>query len=694
MAPAIQPAERLFRDDQPSRPKAAVGGPAPRATGSRAWRMLRRYPIPLLTAALFLVSAVLWLTGLRALTQWPLLAIIVIGGVPLIWSTLRQVLRAEFGADLIAALAIVGALLLQEYLAGAVIVLMLSGGMALEAFALRRARRSLSALAERAPRFAHVWRGDQLVTLAAEEVAVNMTVVVKPGELIPVDGVVVNGSTSVSEADLTGEPTPVRKEPGSLVMSGSVNQEGIVEVRATRPSADSQYAHIVRLVDAAQQQKAPIHRLADRYGGWFTLVAMVTAATAGIISHNSTIALAVLVVATPCPLILATPIAIMSGINVAAHRGIIVKSGATIEQLGEVDVAIFDKTGTLTLGTPRLVDVVPYAAPQSTADYDAATLLRLAASVEQLSTHVLARAVVEAAKEYGLTLLPAIEFAEVLGKGVRARIPDPGQPPTPIHAPEGSLRALAIGNRTYMRSLAVAVPEDVLADRERRITEGQLVSFIAVVGRVVGLLVFADVPRPELACLSVELKRVGIRQTVLLTGDGPVAAKRIAAVAQVDQVVARCLPEQKVEAIVNLERQGHQVLMVGDGVNDAPALATATVGLALGAQGLTAAAAVADGVLLSNDILQVVAAVRLGRHVMRVARQGIWVGMGLSLVAMAFAALGFLPPVAGAILQEGIDVLVIVNALRAGTVQHSVTPPVAAATTVPKRAETAPMGYV
>jgi heavy metal translocating P-type ATPase len=648
----------------------AAGGPSPDPAAARAWRLLRRYPLPLLTTALLLVSAVLWLVGLRAQTQWPLVAIIVIGGAPLIWSTLRQVLRAEFGVDLIAALAIVGALLLREHLAGAVIVLMLSGGRALEAYALRRARRSLSALAERAPRIAHVWRGDQLITIAAEEVAVGMTVVVKPGELIPVDGVVVDGSTSVSEADLTGEPTPVRKEPGSLVMSGSVNLEGILEVRATKPSADSQYAQIVRLVEAAQRQKAPIHRLADRYGGWFTLVAVVTAGAAGIISGSSTIALAVLVVATPCPLILATPIAIMSGINVAAHRGIIVKSGATIEQLGEVDVAVFDKTGTLTLGTPRLVEVVPAAEPPTTPYYETDTLLQLAASVEQLSAHVLARAVVEAAQERALVLLPAADYAEELGKGVRARLPIQGQAARSSAEADGTLRDLAIGNRTYMRSLSVALPEGLLTDRERRIAEGQIVSFMALDGHVVGLLVFADVPRPELARLTADLKHAGIRQTVLLTGDSPVVAKRIAAVAQVDHVVARCLPEQKVEEIVDLERRGHRVLMVGDGVNDAPALATATVGLAMGAQGLTAAAAVADGVLLSNDILQVVASVRIGRHVMRVARQGIWVGMGLSLVAMGFAALGYLPPVAGAILQEGIDVLVIVNALRAGSVQR------------------------
>jgi cation transport ATPase len=365
---------------------------------------------------------------------------------------------------------------------------------------------------------------------------------------------------------------------------------------------------------------------------------------------------------------LATPIAIMSGINVAAQHGIIVKSGATIEQLGEVDVAVFDKTGTLTLGTPKLVEVVPYtvSANPTRVSYSAETLLQLAASVEQLSAHVLARAVVEAAQEHALVLLPATDYAEVLGKGVRARIPVPQQGTKRTDETDGGRADLAIGNRTYMRALSVELPEAMLAERERRFTEGQMVSFMALDGRVVGLLVFADVPRPELALLSTDLKQAGIKQTVLLTGDGPKVAEHIGAVAQVDRVVAQCLPEHKVAAIGALQQQGRRVLMVGDGVNDAPALATADVGLAMGAQGLTAAASVADAVLLSNDISKVVSAIMLGRHVMRVAVQGIWMGMGLSLIAMVFAAFGFIPPVAGAILQEGIDVLVIVNALRAG----------------------------
>lgn len=657
---------------EPWHPAAGLAG---ESWGTRLWHAAQRYPVPLVALGLLLISGALWLSGHAELAQWALLAIIVIGGMPLLWETSVQMAHGEFGVDLIAILAIGGSVLLREYLAGAIVVLMLSGGEALEAYALQRARSSLSALAERAPRTAHVWKGDHLTNLPAEEVEIGMQVVVKPGELIPVDGVVIAGTSSVSEADLTGEPVPARREPGSLVMSGSVNLDSVLEVRTTKRSADSQYAQIVRLVEAAQQQKAPIHRLADRYGAGFTVVAVVMAAAAWALSGNSTIALAVLVVATPCPLILATPIAIMSGIDVAAHRGIIVKGGVTIEQLGEVDVAVFDKTGTLTLGIPQLVGMAPWneAGHGRGGDADVGAddlLLRMVASVEQLSAHVLARAVVEAAHARELSLVAVSDFEEVPGKGVRGRVPWPSAT-SGQGAEEGAATAakeIAVGNRTYMRALDIALPEELLAERVRRTAEGQIVSFVAIERRVAGLLIFADVPRADLGRLSPELKAGGIQQTVLLTGDGATVAAQIGELAGVDKVVAHCLPEQKVQVVSDLQQRGRKVLMVGDGVNDAPALATANVGLAMGAQGLTASAAAADAVLLSTDILQVVGAVRLGRRVMLVAKQGIWVGMGLSLIAMGFAAFGFIPPAAGAVLQEGVDVLVILNALRAGRV--------------------------
>jgi cation transport ATPase len=677
----------------------------------RIWQALRNYPIPIGALALLLVSLLLWLVGRTEFANWTLMVIVLMGGIPLLWDTLKHIIHREFSVDFIAILAITGSLLLNEYLAGAFIVLMLSGGEALEAFALRRARTSLSALAERAPRTAHIWQGDQLVTIPAEAVEVDMVIVVKPGELIPVDGIVTSGSSSISEADLTGEPIPVRKTPGMLVLSGSVNLDGVLEVRASKRSAESKYAQIVRLVEEAQNQKAPIHRLADRYAVGFTIAAIALAALSWAISKDSVYALAVLVVATPCPLILATPIAIMSGIDLAARNGIITKSGAAIEQLGEVDIAVFDKTGTLTLGIPKVTAIVlpepenqynvgagftparlpdsadpsdppevsPAGRPESsepsgwsetfTTAYDQNTLLRFAASVEQLSTHILARAVVDAALEHDLPLSLANDFEETFGKGVQGRVPIiPEDCQVEWHSVNDFV-AVAVGNHTFMQYLEITVPLSLLSERKRRVDAGQICSFIAVDNQIAGLLVLEDVPREELSQLSSDLKEAGIKETILLTGDSEVVARQIGEVAQVDRVIARCLPEDKLRIVQELEAQGHRVLMVGDGINDAPALATATVGMALGSQGLTAAATAADTVLLSTDILRVVRAVRLGRWVMRVALQGIWVGMGLSGIAMLFAAFGFITPAAGAILQEGIDVIVILNALRVSRIK-------------------------
>ncbi len=654
------------RHDEPGteRGLAVSRQPMLKKLPGQLWQALRRYPLPLIALALLLVSVGLWLAGRADLTHWVLLAIIVMGAVPLVWEIVGQLVRREFGVDLIALLAITGSVLLNEYLAGAIIVLMLSGGTALEAFALRRARQSLSALAERAPRSAHIWQGDHLTNIPAEAVQVGMEVVVKPGELIPVDGLVIKGASSVSEADLTGEPVPVSKTSGHIVLSGSVNLDSVLEVRATKRSADSQYAQIVRLVEQAQRQKAHIHRLADRYGVWFTVLALVMAGAAWFFSGDSIYALAVLVVATPCPLILATPIAIMSGIDLAARKGVIVKSGATIEQLGTVDVAVFDKTGTLTLGAPKLVDILLVDDAQGV--YTAETVLGLVASVEQFSTHILARAAVEAARERGLTLSAPSEFEETLGKGIHGHVPHPDAGQKGSEAVD--TLEITVGNRTFMRALGVALPEALAAERERRTLEGQIGSFVAINRKVIGLLIFADVPRPDLACLALALKAEGIGKTVLLTGDSETVAQQIGKLAQIDQVIARCLPAEKVRVVEEYQKQQRHVLMVGDGINDAPALATAAVGLAIGAQGLTAAAAAADAVLLSTDIFQVVSAVHLGRRVMLVVRQGIWIGMGLSIAAMICASFGLIPPAAGAILQEGVDALVIVNALRAGKV--------------------------
>ncbi|GCE30138.1 cation transporter [Dictyobacter alpinus] len=629
------------------------------------WSFFKRYPIPVVALILLASSGLLWLLRRDDLANWLLLAIIVWGGIPLLWGMVGRLWHREFGIDIIAALAIVGSLLLHEYLAGSIIVLMLSGGEALEAYALRRASSSLSALAERAPRTTHVWEDQQLLDIPVETVQPGMVVVIKPGELVPVDGVIVQGTSNVSQADLTGEPMPVRKTPGMGLLSGSVNLDGILEVRASKPSADSKYAQIVRLVTEAQAQKAPIHRLADRYSVVFTLFTIILASVTWLLSGNQIYALAVLVVATPCPLILATPIAIMSGINIAARNGIIVKSGAAIEQLGEVDIAVFDKTGTLTLGMPKISSILLATNSQYTEE----EILRYAASVEQLSTHILATAIVNAGQERQVALYTMNNFEETFGKGVCATIAINQSANAMSHPGDTGQIKVAVGNRTFIRMLDIPLPAYFLEERERRRDMGQICSFVALNHFVEALIIMEDVPRPEIRQLCPALKHEGIKQTILLTGDSETVAQQVGKLANIDRVVARCLPEDKVRVIQDLEAAGHKVLMVGDGINDAPALATATVGMALGTQGLTAAASAADAVLLSTNILGVDTAIFLGRRVMRIARQGIWIGIGLSSVAMVFAAFGYLPPAIGAILQEGIDVLVIFNALRVSAIQ-------------------------
>jgi len=668
------------------------------SAATRAQAMLHalaRYPLPFSALGLLGVAGILWLVGLHSAAQYPLIVVGVIGGLSLLWDTVRQLLRREVGVDLLALLAIAGSLALGQYLAGAVIVLMMASGEALEAFALRRANRSLTALAERAPRTAHIVRGAEIVTIPAGDVERGMEVMIKPGEIIPVDGVVTQGASSVNEADLTGESRPVRKEVGALTLSGSVNLDAPLYVQATKRSAESQYAQIVHLVEEAQRRKAPIHRLADRYAVGFTVVALVIAGLAWLISRDSIYALAVLVVATPCPLILATPIAIMSGVDAAAHRGVIVKSGATIEQLSEVKVAVFDKTGTLTMGSPQLITVQQWIPPTphvaagattgATPTYTTDQLLQLAAAIEQFSPHVLARAVVDAARARQLPFTLAQDVRETPGKGASGRAAAPGLATPPADATRDAasqrtsatvpnqLVSVAVGNRTFMRSLDIPLPTDLLAVRERLTSEGLIASFLALDGQVCGLLIFADAPRPELARLAPALQSAGIDTIALLTGDGPVIAEQVGALVGADRVVALCLPEDKVRIIAEYERQGRHTLMVGDGVNDAPALASATVGVAMGAQGLSAASSAADAVLLSSNLLQVADVARLGRQVVRVATLGIWIGMGLSVVAMIIAAIGWLPPTAGAFLQEGIDAVVILNALRAGRMANAAT---------------------
>ncbi|MGA9838373.1 MAG: heavy metal translocating P-type ATPase [Gemmatimonadaceae bacterium] len=575
-----------------------------------------------------------------AASHWVWLGGLVVVGAPVVWRTVRGALSGHFATDVVAMLAIVGAVAIGQPLAGLVIVLMQTGGEALEHYAEGRASRAIHELEAAAPRTAHRLDGSGVTDIVVDDVQVGDLLMVRAGELVPFDGVVTDGHSLVDASRLTGEPMPVSAEPGAGLMSGSVNGDGALTVRATTLAKESQYARIVDLVRHAQASKSPLQRVADRYAVWFTPLTLVVCAGAYFATHDWVRVLAVLVVATPCPLILATPIAIIGGINAAARRMVIVRNGGALEQLSRVDTAVFDKTGTLTVGMPEVNRVVP--APGFTED----EVFRLAAALEQGSSHLLARTVVrEGERRVGRLPTPR-HLRETPGRGLVGDV-------------DG--REVAVGARTYILERHGVSLESVAALEHGG--DG-LRAYVAVDGRLAGIVDYADQLRPGIAAVLIDLGRLGIHHTVLLSGDHTPNARQVAQEVGISEVHGDLLPEDKVAVVNRLVHEGARVVMVGDGVNDAPALTAANVGIALAGHGGGITAEAADVVILVDEPARVVEAIRIGQRTLRVARQSIWVGLGLSAVAMVFAARGDIVPTVGALLQEAIDVAVILNALR------------------------------
>jgi heavy metal translocating P-type ATPase len=559
--------------------------------------------------------------------------------VPLTISVTRTLIRRDVGVDAIALVSMVGALALGEYLAGAVIALMLAGGNALEEVASRRARRELSALVERAPRTALLRRDDRVEEVAVEDVVAGDVVVVRAGEVVPVDGLVVGEEAVVDESALTGEPLPVTVRRGGQARSGTANAGGAFELRAVRPAAESAYAALVRLVQQAESERAPFVRLADRYAALFLPTTALVAGAAWIASGDPVRALAVFVVATPCPLILAAPIALMSGLSRAARAGIVVKGAGAIERLGNARTVLLDKTGTLTLGQPALGEVVSLdGLPRD-------ETLRLAASLDRLSAHPLAAALVAGAEQRGLELSLPVNAEETLGHGIEGVV-------------DG--HRVLVGSARWLRARGIAADD-------RNLDGGAAKVYVAVDGRVSGVVLLDDRLRDDAAALLPSLREAGIEHTALVTGDKASVAERVAGQLGIGRVYAEQTPEQKLEIVRALQAdpQFRNVVMVGDGINDAPALALADVGIAMGTIGATVSSETADAVILVERVNRVADAVRIGRRALAIARQSVLLGLGASLVAMGFAAAGLLSPVMGALLQEVIDVGVILNALRA-----------------------------
>ena len=596
-----------------------------------------------------------WLAGSPSVADDFWIAGTVAAIIPATWWVIAGLRAGRFGVDVLAILSLLGSLAVGEYFAGALIAVMLATGQALDAAAERRATKDLRALLDRVPRTARRRTPDGVEVIDLDAVTVEDVVVVGPGEVLPVDGMVVSETAVIDDSALTGEPLQVTYDRGEAVRSGSVNAGGGVEIRATATAADSTYAGIVRLAKQAAAESAPVVRLADRVAAWFVPLALAIAGLAWLFSGSATRAVAVLVVATPCPLLLAAPVAIVSGLSKASRIGVLVRGGGPLETLGRATTLVLDKTGTLTSGRPRGTDVV--TAPGWTVDQ----VLGLAASADQLSPHVLASAIVEEARLRGLTLSMPSDAQEEAGTGVSAMVDGyrvhVGNLDIGLSDSSSSLRSASSSDRGEVADWTASV-------LSRAALDGAVVAWVRVDGDLVGAIMLADPLRPDAPRTLRRLRAAGITRVVMLTGDRPAPAQQVGTVLGLDEVAAQQTPEDKV-ARVRAERMRAVTAMVGDGVNDAPALAAADVGIAMGARGSTASSEAADIVLTADRLDRLADAMLIARRSRRIALQSAGVGMGLSLVAMGFAAVGWLVPAVGALLQEAIDLAVILNSLRA-----------------------------
>ena len=568
--------------------------------------------------------------------ELPLVVALALGGVPLVAALVRDVLRRQFSSDLLAGIAIVTSVILGEYLAGTFVVLMLSGGEALESYAVRNASSVLNALARRVPSVAHVKRDGDMRDTPLDDVAVGDVLVIFPHEISPVDGTVLEGHGSMDESYLTGEPYVMSKVPGSSVLSGAINSEAALTIRADRRAVDSRYAKIMQVMRESEQRRPKLRRLGDQLGAVYTPVAVGIALTAWAVTGDPVRFLSVLVVATPCPLLIAIPVAIIGSISLAARRGIIIKDPAILEKIGTCRIAMFDKTGTLTYGQPRLTEVV------AADGFERNDVLSLVASLERYSRHPLAAAVVDDAKRTGVATRDAQEVSERPGEG---------------------LRGLVDGRRIQVTSRKGFVAQ--YPDHAHRLPPpvGGMEAVVTIDGRYAATLHFRDEPREDgVPFISHLGKKHHFERVMLISGDRESEVRYLADKVGIKEVYASQSPEQKL-ALVREETKHANTVFLGDGINDAPALTAATVGIAFG-QGSDITAEAAGAVILDSSLQRVDELMHIGKRMRTIALQSAVGGMTLSVIGMLFAAAGYLPPVAGAIAQEAIDVLTVVNALR------------------------------
>lgn len=561
--------------------------------------------------------------------------------IPMFISMIKDIASGRYGIDILAITAISASVYLGEYWAGIVLVLMMTGGAALENYAEHRAKRELTMLMDRAPRTANLKLDNgEIKKVKVSTLKLDDILIVKPGEVVPVDVVIVSGKTRVDESSITGESLPIDKIKNDELLSGSVNTDGLITVRVLRLSKDSQYQKIVDLVKQAASSEAPFVRLADKYSIYFTIISFVIAFSAWGLSGDPLRFLQVLVVATPCPFLLGAPIALISGMSRSAKHSIIIKTGATLEKLATIKSIAFDKTGTLTVGHPSLDKTVLI-----NDKYKADDLLRYAASLEQNSSHVLALAIVNAAKNKKLKLDEVSNLKETAGNGLVGKI---------------NSDTVILGKFTFLKHKDVIVPKNFNVDKVN-----QTASFISINGHLVGYFLYIDEVRPESKMTIQKLRKLGIKHMTMLTGDNQSTAKLIAEKVGIHDYRYDCLPEDKLNAVKNTPTKYRPTLMVGDGINDAPVLVAADVGLAMGARGASVASESADGVIMVEDISKVQESIYIAKRTIFIAKQSIAIGVIISIILMLVFATGKFSPTLGAALQEVVDVAVIINALRA-----------------------------
>ena len=595
-----------------------------------------QFSLTLIVGTLALILT--FVSNQMALAQWIVSTFVAIIALIMFIDMIKTLRSGSYGIDILAITAIAATVAVGQYWASLVIVIMLTGGEVLEDFAAKRARQELSALIARVPQIAHLSKNKSVIDVPVSSVKINDVLIVRPHEVIPVDGELLSKNAELDESSLTGESVPVQKKIGDPVMSGSLNGALAIEIRATATAANSQYEQIIKLVKEAESQPAPFVRLADRYAVPFTLIAYLIAGLAWYMSGEPVRFAEVLVVASPCPLILAAPIALISGMSRASRHGIIIKNGAVIERLAKSKTFTFDKTGTLTDGHVTVSNIKPVN--NMSPDH----LLRFAASAEIASSHVLATSLVEYAKSKKLKLYNAKNIREIAGDGVFATV---------------DKHKVLVGRAEFL------VKNKARDFDAKAYTDDSTGIFVAIDSQFAGVIYFSDKLRPDSRRTISELKALGVRETVMLTGDRPETAQRIAKSAGISQVFSKLLPKDKLQIVQSLSKNNQSVVMVGDGINDAPVLAAASVGVAMGARGSTAASESADAVIILDDISRVTTLYRISKQTMHIALQSVWVGIALCVVLMIIAAFGKIPALMGAGLQELIDVTVIVNALRA-----------------------------